>query len=394
MRFRILVTDAHSRKALAVVRALAGEWDVWTVSGSRVSVAGWSRYSRRHLAHPGGEGFAEWLLEFSRQNGVDTIVCPEEDTIIRVARLYDSFVDAGIHLSFPRIEVLDRAFDKARTLAAAAATGVPAPPTVNLDDLGDAEAAAAAIGYPIVIKARHSYYWNGREFTVNKGPAYARNVGQLRAHLEQWDQSQPPPMLQAFVPGRGEGVSLLVRPDGTCVAAFAHRRVRDIHPSGSASVVRTSIALDAGMRNAALNLLREMGLWGVAMVEFRIDERTNQPVLMEVNARLWGSLQLAVDAGVNFPGLLVDVARGRPAQGPSRYREGVTVRWWLGDLRRTLRVLRRRPPTGYPEEYPPRGEAIRDFLLGRPRGSRNEVFRRHDPLPAVGELLWALRHVR
>ena len=159
-------------------------------------------------------------------------------------------------------------------------------------------------------------------------------------------------------------------------------------------MVRTSIALDAGMRNlAALGLLREMGLWGVAMVEFRIDERTDQPVLMEVNARLWGSLQLAVDAGVNFPRLLVDVARGRPAQGPTRYREGVTVRWWLGDLRRTLRVLRRRPPMGYPEEYPPRGEAIRDFLLGRPRGSRNEVFRRHDPLPAVGELLWALRHV-
>ena len=37
------------------------------------------------------------------------------------------------------------------------------------------------------------------------------------------------------------------------------------------------------------------------MVEFRIEHGTGEAYLMEVNGRIWGSLQLAIDAGVNLP---------------------------------------------------------------------------------------------
>ena len=37
------------------------------------------------------------------------------------------------------------------------------------------------------------------------------------------------------------------------------------------------------------------------MVEFKHDERDGVPKLMEINGRFWGSLQLAIDAGVDFP---------------------------------------------------------------------------------------------
>jgi hypothetical protein len=37
------------------------------------------------------------------------------------------------------------------------------------------------------------------------------------------------------------------------------------------------------------------------MVEFK-DDGVNPPCLMEINGRFWGSLQLAIDAGVDFPG--------------------------------------------------------------------------------------------
>ena len=48
------------------------------------------------------------------------------------------------------------------------------------------------------------------------------------------------------------------------------------------------------------------------MVEFKTDNQTGEPVLMEVNGRFWGSLQLATDAGVDFPRLLLEFAE-RPS---------------------------------------------------------------------------------
>lgn len=53
---------------------------------------------------------------------------------------------------------------------------------------------------------------------------------------------------------------------------------------------------------------------------------------MEVNGRFWGSLQLAVDAGVDFPWLLYRLAVGQPVEVSGTWRVGVRSRWLLGDL--------------------------------------------------------------
>ena len=45
---------------------------------------------------------------------------------------------------------------------------------------------------------------------------------------------------------------------------------------------------------------------GVAMVEYRWDLSTDRFYLMEMNLRFWGSLHLALYAGVDFPRMLAD----------------------------------------------------------------------------------------
>ena len=67
------------------------------------------------------------------------------------------------------------------------------------------------------------------------------------------------------------------------------------------SVYRESVAADPDLVRRSRALLDAFGWCGVAMVEYKLDERTGTPYLMEVNGRFWGSLQLAIDAGVDFP---------------------------------------------------------------------------------------------
>ena len=86
------------------------------------------------------------------------------------------------------------------------------------------------------------------------------------------------------------------------------------------------------------------------MVEFR-DEDGQPPCLMEVNGRFWNSLQLAIEAGVDFPRLWLDVLRGEEVIPPAAYTEGVTVRWLWGDVKRLLYVFAG-PPQGCPTTYP------------------------------------------
>jgi predicted ATP-grasp superfamily ATP-dependent carboligase len=189
--------------------------------------------------------------------------------------------------------------------------------------------------------------------------------------MKTTDPRLPPPLLQQFVHGNGQGVHLLLGGDGELVAEFAHERLRDYRPTGSGSVLRRSVAANPRLVDSSLRLLRHIGCRGVAMVEFRIDSRTDEAYLMEINGRFWGSLQLAIDAGVNFPSLLVKLILGNRTSRPS-YRENVVLRWWLGDLIRTLRVLKGRPP-GYIGAFPSRFSAIREFLGPQPAGTRNEI---------------------
>ena len=96
-------------------------------------------------------------------------------------------------------------------------------------------------------------------------------------------------------------------------AVFAHRRLREKPPSGGVSVYRESVAPDPSLVARAAALLAGLGWRGVAMVEMKTDARTGTPYLMEVNGRFWGSLQLAVDAGVD--GIYCSNHGGRQANG-------------------------------------------------------------------------------
>ncbi len=195
-----------------------------------------------------------------------------------------------------------------------------------------------------------------------------------------------PVLLQERVVGPGVGVFLLVH-EGRALARFAHRRIREKPPSGGVSVYRESIPVPAGLGDSSLALLRSFNWSGVAMVEYKLDAATGVPFLMEINGRFWGSLQLAVDAGVDFPAMLVDTALGRIPSPVTSYRTGVRSRWWMGDVDHLLARFRRSAvELALPPGAPGKGRALLDFLRLWWPGDRAEIFRWNDPRPQVREL--------
>jgi hypothetical protein len=122
------------------------------------------------------------------------------------------------------------------------------------------------------------------------------------------------------------------------------------------------------------------------MVEYKVEESTGTPYLMEINGRFWGSLQLAIDAGVDFPRILMELAMGGKPAPVMSYREGIRSRWWWGDVDHLiLRLCRSDSDLSLPPGSPSRGRAILDFMkLWRP-GDQSEVLRFADPRPFLKE---------
>lgn len=122
------------------------------------------------------------------------------------------------------------------------------------------------------------------------------------------------------------------------------------------------------------------------MIEYKVDAESGVPYLMEINGRFWGSLQLAIDAGVDFPRLLLECAEDRAPLAPAPYRVGVRSRWFWGTIDH---LVARRHPSAHEGTSVLR--VLRDLLAFWKPNDREEIFCLDDPRPFLRETLqWLL----
>jgi hypothetical protein len=131
-------------------------------------------------------------------------------------------------------------------------------------------------------------------------------------------------LIQGYVAGQGVGVFLLVW-DSRVLAEFMHRRLHEVPHTGGVSSFRESW-WNAAVRDDAYAKVKFLRWQGVVMMEYRWNSISGQFYLMEMNGRFWGSLHLALYAGVDFPLLLIDAFHGHSSNGITGYHHGLKCR--------------------------------------------------------------------
>ena len=127
------------------------------------------------------------------------------------------------------------------------------------------------------------------------------------------------------------------------------------------------------------------------MIEFRL-RADKVPVFLEINGRFWNSLPLAYYSGVDFPGLLTQMAEFGDADPPGPYRTGVRCRWLAGDFRHLVGVWKGRP-VGFPGQFPLRLPTLLAEFTPR-AGTFHDNFMWRDPLPELGDWIRLVQQVR
>jgi predicted ATP-grasp superfamily ATP-dependent carboligase len=389
----VLVLDGNQNQAVASARSLARTGHTtYVAEAASWSKAGWSRASSGCFRYPAPqrdvEGFIREIFAFVRERPGTLVLPMTEATTLPVSSHRDSLISAGARLVLPDHSDLLRAFDKEETTRLAASLGITTPKTSTVTSVEQWRDLARSIQYPVVLKPRASEEISpaGRVRTGGR-PRYASNIAQFEAAYKEISERSSAVLVQEFIPGEGTGYFALMH-HGKLRAEFAHRRIRDVHPTGSGSAVRISVEPDPEIRRCSLQILSALRWHGVAMVEYR-RVAGSSPVFMEVNGRFWNSLPLACYAGVDFPALLARMAEEGDIEPAVGYRVGLRCRWLLGDVRHLVEVWKG-PPVGYPGTYPGRLTTLWNVLTPVP-GTRHDLFQWDDPLPELGDWMLLLK---
>ena len=386
----VLVTDGEQRSALAAVRSLGlAGYTVCVAARGTVSLAGASRHAAAHVALPDPLveplRYADLAGEAARAHGCD-LVLPVTDAAV-LALLARPEAMAPARMPFPSLAEVQRITDKAAAAGIATELGIRVPRQVRAERRDDVAglAAASAVPAPLVLKPARSVA-GGEAGRTKHGVVHAADWREAQRAAARLPESAFPLLVQERIVGPGVGIFLLVW-NGRLLATFMHRRLREKPPAGGVSVYAESIAPDDGLVSRSRALVDRFGWNGVAMVEYKVDAATGEPVLMEINGRLWGSLQLAIDSGVDFPRLLADAALGSTVTPVTSWKVGVKGRWFWGDVDHLLTRLRRSARSLHlTGDAPGRIATLAGFIGTTLRFPHDQVFRLDDPRPLWREM--------
>ncbi|UCD33216.1 MAG: ATP-grasp domain-containing protein [Desulfobacterales bacterium] len=375
MSYDVFLTDGHWRKTLATVRALGIMGVRVTVGEStRLATAAFSKYCHRRVVYPSPLFKASEFINFVKSEMVRRsyqMLLPMEDETVTLLSKYRSEFSQWTYLPVPSQQKLRFAQNKANVLKLAEKSGIPIPKTWYIHDISMLNDLKDELPYPVVIKPKNS--------AGAVGVFYPKNSKELMKQYLTLHRRFPYPLIQEQIPshGAGYGASLLMDEAGRIKASFVHKRLREYPNTGGASTLRVSVRHDE-ILDMASTLLKTLDWFGVAMVEFKMDPRDRTPKLMEINPRFWGSLFLAVTAGVNFPYLLYRMSRGEKFTPVEHYQIGKKCRWLLpGDILHFI-------------HHPKKGDLLPGFFNFWEKHTAYDILSAKDPLPVLARILTPL----
>jgi len=288
--------------------------------------------------------------------------------------------------------------NKHELMTTASGLGIPTPRTLLVPSIAERTSEEVAnikkFPYPAVLKTQSTE--SSLDEAYHRRPVYYPQSPDEALSLVSVStlgpNSRVPFLLQERIIGEGVGVFALCW-KGETAALFCHRRLLEYPPSGGPSVLSESIPEDEAPVADACRLLEALQWSGAAMVEFK-RHTDAQFYLMEINPRLWGSLELSVAAGRNFPSLVLELFLSENKaeklteirERLSAYRTHLRLRWFFGTLAHVWSGFRVAPLSTL------RNILTRNSLrLFAGRETRHDVFRADDIRPFCYELLNLLR---
>lgn len=384
---RVLVLGDDSRSCLTIVRSL-GRKGIEVVLGVQDprSLVPYSRFVSSVIRFPSSlSDLTRWeekLKEVLSVQKFDLIIPGADETLVPLVNKRDEFQSLA-NLAVPDEIGFNYTYYKHNTIKMARDLDVPIPTTFLVENMNDLSLIHSHIQlqFPLVAKPSSSKVWEKDQY-FELQVTYIHDWMELLGYVKRV-LPVAKILIQEYFPGVGVGQEFLAQ-NGVVQKAFQHERVHEPLRGGGSSY-RRSTPLDERMLSCSQKMLSYLRWTGVAMVEYKRNPSTGKFVLMEINGRFWGSLPLAVSAGMDFPLALYQLLVEKRVGQSIGYRTELYCRdlerdaWWFvenwtADKNRSNLIT------------VPRGRVVRE-LFNIVRGNeRWDTITVDDPLPGIIEL--------
>ena len=329
----LIVDDGRSLGALAAVRSLSrAGWQVGVAAPDRRGFAASSRHVWRHhtapLVHVDLPGFVDAVRSAISADAYELVFTGGDAELMALSHARGQL---GASLPYAEHEVVELALDKLHLHRLGLESGLASPVTEPSD------AISGWTSWPVVVKARK--HWTPEAGGAGRLDAsVCADPSEARRRIEEIAGAGGEAIVQESVSGVLMAYTVLCEHGGRVVAAV-QQEVDGLDPSppGSSTRART-VPVDPGLASGVQRLMLRLGWFGVAELQFM--KRTGEePRLIDLNGRFYGSMSLAIASGIDLPALWARVALGsavprRPA------REQVRYQWFHGDLLRAVEERR------------------------------------------------------
>src|SRR4051794_29423412 len=319
-----LVSDVQFRNSVRGLRGLGRAGIPAIAFGPTRGAAGLhSRFAARAEIGPDSaldaRGFADRIGTLAVECGGLVVYAGTERSLDALFAARGELPDEVI-LPYPDSSVLDAVRDKRRLEQLATAAGLAAPRTLAVGSPADFLREPPPV--PSAIKLANTDASLGSTRIV-------RSERELN-ELMEWLPPESSLLAQELASGPLAAVALVIGRDGRVVARFQQVADRQWPEDVGVSALARSVAPDEDLLDRCAQMLSSAGYWGLAHLQFL--STPDGPALIDINPRFYGSMPLALAAGVNLPAAVHAVTLGRPFPPALDYRIGVEYRWLQADL--------------------------------------------------------------
>jgi len=296
-----VVLDGNWVNSLGIVRGLGIEGiNSVVINHAEGGASFYSKYPGASLICPTPWEEPEEFISFMEKLGENfkdrSVLLVTDDTYLRVLSEGKNRLEEYYRYSFPDFNTLIKIMDKNYQYKTAEKLGIRVPKSECVNNSGDL-AKLDNINFPALVKGLE-----GKEFFRTFGKQVL-NVSSRKEILDILDQL---PVGKVIVQEQivGDESNLYsyccyMDPEGEVKCQFTGRKLhqypREFGTCSIAKSVECSEIIEPSM-----NLLRKMGFFGVAQVEYKRKPETGQFYLIEVNARFWKWHSLATACNINF----------------------------------------------------------------------------------------------
>ena len=261
------------------------------------------------------------LIEAANKTGVKPALFFTSDYFLRFVSEHIEQLTNIFHIQIAGESAIETVTNKAKFADFTKHNNLPAPTSYVPKTTQEILALAETIIFPVLLKPSKSYDWSTDEFYKKYGNKKVIRINNKNDLIETWStlrDSSEGLLIQEMISGNDDqhySYCTYRRPQQGDMLSICVNKIRVLPIHGGAGSF-LQVVNNAEMEDIAHKTLEALQYVGVASVCFKINSKTNQPQIHEVNGRLpqWHSIFQA--CGIDLPYIMYRDMIGSPVPMP------------------------------------------------------------------------------